>query len=69
MLSIYRVAALALVALSLFQIVDAYVVRRAPAAGSNGDRLAKGLPPAHPKRLFNPIRRAYGSPLDIIIDV
>ena len=61
MLSIYRVVSLAFIALSLFQVVDALVVRRAPAAGSNGARLARRLPLARPKRLYDPLRRTCHS--------
>ncbi|PSR79446.1 hypothetical protein PHLCEN_2v7033 [Hermanssonia centrifuga] len=46
MLSVYRLVSLAFIALSLFQVVDAYSAR------TNGQRLARGLPPARPKRLY-----------------
>ena len=41
----------ALVALSLLQLSDAYAIDAR--TGSNAQRLARGLPPALPKRLYN----------------
>ncbi|KAI0684223.1 hypothetical protein BC835DRAFT_1422413 [Cytidiella melzeri] len=49
--SLHQALIFAILALSLFQ-VDASAVKAR--YGSNADRLARGLPPAHPKRLFHP---------------
>ena len=51
MLALHRALSFALVALSLFQFADAYAIE---ARGSNAQRLARGLAPAAPKRLFDP---------------
>lgn len=60
MLTLFRVAAFALVALSLFQVINARIVKRAPLQGvTNAERLAKRLPLARPKRLYDPYRRKF----------
>ncbi|KAF7789100.1 hypothetical protein EIP86_000034 [Pleurotus ostreatoroseus] len=57
MLSLFRLVSFAVLALPLFQLVDAHAIKRAPVVGSNGDRLAKRLPQPRPKRLFS----SYGA--------
>ncbi|KAI0338605.1 hypothetical protein BDW22DRAFT_1459240 [Trametopsis cervina] len=56
--SLHRALLLAVLALSLLQ-VDAYVTQAR--SGSNGARLARGLSPLRPKRLFNPSIRDSSS--------
>ncbi|KAI0329801.1 hypothetical protein GY45DRAFT_840116 [Cubamyces sp. BRFM 1775] len=55
MLALARLASLALFALSLFTFVHA-ASPAARRAATNAERLARGLAPARPKRLYNPSR-------------
>ncbi|KAI9060026.1 hypothetical protein FKP32DRAFT_1083055 [Trametes sanguinea] len=54
MLTVARVASLALVALSFFTLAHASPASRR--AATNAERLARGLTPARPRRLYNPSR-------------